>query len=175
MPARVQIVSPDPAFAESIAARVLRWGLSVTIESELARIGPSPGSQAMEVVLLDVRRPEDGTIGWLASLKRAFPGLEVILLNHTGRVAVSIEGMRAGASDELSAPFDLTALRESLFAALRRRKSRLGRARTALALRFERAMSAAAFAEEGEHEAAREMLADPGRPRRRGPRSGGNG
>lgn len=171
MRACVQIVSPDPAFAESIGARVHRWGLSVVVESDPERIGPRGGSRGVDVVLLDVRRPEDGVLGWLASLKRAFPALEVILLSAPRRVAVSIEGMRAGASDELSAPFDLAALRRSLFAALRRRKTRLGRARIALVERFERAMSAATFAEEGEHETAREILADDGTPGLRGPRS----
>jgi DNA-binding NtrC family response regulator len=174
MPALVQIVSPDPAFAESIGSHVHGWGLSVAIERELGHIPPpARRGRQVDVVLLDVRRPGDGVLGWLASLKRALPALEVILLTEAGRISVAIEGMRAGASDELSAPLDLAALRRSLFAALARRERRLRRAGASLLARFERAMSAVAFAEAGEQETARELLAGDGAARRRGKRNGG--
>jgi hypothetical protein len=75
--------------------------------------------------------------------------------------------MRAGASSELSAPFDLAALRSAVSAALRRRWTRLDRGPSLLA-RFQRAMDAATFAQAGEFETAREMLEDEGGRRRRG-------
>jgi hypothetical protein len=75
--------------------------------------------------------------------------------------------MRAGASTELSAPFDLAALRSAVSAALRRRKTRLARARPSLLERFQRAMSAATFAQAGEFDTARELLAEGDDPRHR--------
>jgi hypothetical protein len=74
--------------------------------------------------------------------------------------------MRAGASHELSAPFDTAALRSAVSAALRRRNKRLGGAKLSLLERFERAMSAATFAQAGEFDTAREML-DEEKPKRR--------
>lgn len=164
---RVHIVSGDVAFAGSLGQRLHEWGLSVAIESDFTRVTPSVAArERLDVVLLDVRRCEDGLLGWLSALKRALPALEIILLTLRGQVATSIAAMSAGASMELSAPFDLAALRSAVSAALHRRRKRLDAARPSLLERFQRAMSAATFAQAGEFETAREMLAEGGRSRR---------
>jgi DNA-binding NtrC family response regulator len=158
---RIRIVSPDAAFADALGRRLCGWGLQVVLERDLAAIAPGEASgERVDVLLLDVRRREDGLVGRLAALKEASPALEVILLTLPGQVAISIAGMRAGASSELSAPFDLAALRGALSAALRRRNQRLPAPRPSLRERFERAMSAATFAQAGELETAREILAE---------------
>ncbi len=165
---RVHIVSPDAAFAGSIGQRLDEWGLSVAIESDFRRVTPSAAArEQLDVVLLDVRRCEEALLGWLSALKRALPALEVILLTLPGQVATSIAAMSAGASTELSAPFDLAALRSAVSEALRRRRKRLDSARPSLLERFQRAMSAATFAQAAEFETARQILAEGGRPRRR--------
>jgi DNA-binding NtrC family response regulator len=167
--ARVHVVSPDAAFAGSIAGRLDGWGLSVAVEHDFTRITPAVAvDEQLDVVLLDVRGREGALLAWLRTIKQALPALEVILLDLPGHVATSIEAMRAGASAELSAPFDLATLRTAVSAALRRRSKRLDGARPSLLERFHRAMSAATFAQAGEFDTARELLA--GRPRRRGPR-----
>lgn len=161
MPARIGIVSPDAVFAESIAQRLRGWGVSVAVECDFTQAIPSAAAgRNLDLVLLDVRSCEDALLAWLRAVKHALPTLEVILLNLPGQVAVSIAAMRAGASAELSAPFDLAALRSTVSEALRRRNTRLGRARPTLRERFERAMSAATFAQAGEFETARELLGD---------------
>jgi DNA-binding NtrC family response regulator len=168
MPARVRIISPDAAFAESIGQRLRGWGVSVAVESDFTRVVPSVATdEQLDLVLLDVRRCEDGLLGWLSAIKQVLPALEVILLNLPGQVAISIAAMRAGASSELSVPFDLATLRSAVSAALRRRKTRLDHARPSLLERFERAMSAATFAQAGEFDTARNILADEDEPRRR--------
>lgn len=174
MPSRVRIVSPDAAFAESIGSRLAGWGLSVAFESDFGRITPSlVEEERVDVLLLDVRRPEDGILRWLSSIKGALPALEVILLSLAGEIGVSIEGMRAGASHELSVPFDTATLRSAISAALRRRNKRLAGARPSLLYRFQQAMTAATFAQAGEFETAREILEEDGPPpRRRGPKTG---
>lgn len=154
---RIQIVSADEAFAGAIARRLRGWGVRVAVQRELV---PDRGSEPLDVLLLDVRRCDDGLLGRLAAIKEASPALEVILLGLPGQVAVSIAAMRAGASSELSAPFDLAALRGAVSAALRRRKQRLPARRPSLRERFERAMSAATFAQAGELETARQILAE---------------
>ncbi len=154
-------MSGDAAFAESIGSRLELWGLSVAVESDLDRITPALVHEGhVDLVLLDVRRYEDHVLRWLSSIKQLVPALEVILLNVAGEIRVSIDCMRAGASQELSAPFDTAALRSAVSAALRRRKKRLAGARPSLLERFERAMSAATFAQAGEFETARELLDD---------------
>jgi DNA-binding NtrC family response regulator len=168
MPARVRIVSPDSDFAEAVGRRLHGWGLSVAVESDFRRVAPpAEGDEQDDLVLLDVRRCDDGLLGWLSALKQALPALEVVLLNLPGQVAISIAAMRAGASSELSAPFDLAALRRVVSDALRRRRKRLEGARPSLLERFHRAMAAATFAQAGEFDTARELLADDEPPGRR--------
>jgi DNA-binding NtrC family response regulator len=168
---RVHVVSPDPGFSGKGARRLQGWGASVAVDRDLARLtAPAPGAQP-DVVLLDVRREDDALLGGLALLKRAQPGVEVILLNLPGQVGISIAAMRAGASSELPAPVDLAALHATVSASLRRRGKRLRARRPSLLERFQRAMTAATFAQAGEFETARELLdeeQDP--PPRGGPR-----
>ncbi len=152
---RVHVVSPDPGFSGKIARWLHGWGACVAVESDLRL---TTADARADVVLLDVRRRDDALLAGLAALKRAQPGVEVILLNLPGQVAISIAAMRAGASSELSAPFDLAALRAEVSAALRRRRKRLGARRPSLLERFQRAMTAATFAQAGEFDTARELL-----------------
>jgi DNA-binding NtrC family response regulator len=167
MAARVRIVSPDAAFADAIGRRLGGWGLSVAVESDYRRLAPGEDGGHDDVLLLDVRRREDGLLGWLSALKQALPALEVVVIDLPGQVAFSIAAMQAGASSELSAPFDLASLRRAVSEALRRRRKRLAGARPSLLERFHRAMAAATFAQAGEFDTARELLADDGGPRRR--------
>jgi DNA-binding NtrC family response regulator len=168
--ARVRVVSPDPRLAGSLEPRLREWGLSVGIETDFARLTPSAARrERVDLVLLDARRCDEPLLAWLASLKRALPALEVVLLDLPGQVTSSIAAMRAGASAELSAPFDLAALRNLLEASLRRRSKRLREPRPSLLERFQRAMTAATFAQAGEFETARQLLAEGGRTERADP------
>lgn len=159
MPAHVRIVSHDLTFAEVVGSRLEGPDVDVAVESDPERLTPSlVRAEGVDLVLLAVDGHDERHLRWLQSVKRALPGLEVILLNLAGEIRVSIEGMRAGASKELTAPFDLTTLRRAVTAALRRRTRKAGRPRASLAERFERAMAAAAFAEAGEPGTARSIL-----------------
>lgn len=164
---RIQIISPDAAFAGAIGQRLHCRGVSVAIETDFRRVTPVAAEGRLDLVLLDIRRGEHALVGWLSAVKQAAPALEVILLNLPGQVAISIAAMQAGASTELCAPFDLATLQDAVSVALRRRKKRLDRARPSLLERFEQAMSAATFAQAGEFDTARELLGEGGAPRRR--------
>jgi DNA-binding NtrC family response regulator len=160
-PARIRIVSPDAAFAAAIGQHLRGWGLTVAIDGDLGAITPSVAAdEQLDLVLADVRRGEDAFLRWLSAIKQARPAIEVILLTLPGQVAISIAAMRAGASTELSAPFDVAKLRTAVSQALRRRRKRIAGARPSLLERFQAAMSAATFAQAGEFETAREILAE---------------
>ncbi len=159
MASTIRIVSTDTPFAESIGSRLERWGARVAVESDLERVTPAlVADEEVDVVLLDVRAPGAAVLRWLSAMRAIAPSVEVILLAAAGEVRISIEGMRAGASTELSVPFDTATLRSAISAALRRRRKRLGGARLSLLQRYERAMRAATFAQAGEFDTARELL-----------------
>ena len=157
MSSKIQIVSPDTAFAESIGQRLSEWGLSVSMETDLLGVTPAVISD-VDVVLLDIRKYEEKLIRWITSIRETLPSIEVILLNRAGEIKVSIEGMKAGATDELSAPFDTATLRDTVSAALSRRKKHIRSNKLSLLERFQQAMSAVTFAQSGEFETARQIM-----------------
>lgn len=159
MAATIRIVCPDLGFAETVGSRLRGRGVSVAVERDPERLTPTlADAEGVDLVLLAMSGREERLLRWLSSMRRALPALEIVLLNLAGEIRLSIEAMRAGASTELRAPFDLATLRRTVSDALRRRKKRLARPRGSFARRFERAMTAAAFAEAGEPETARDVL-----------------
>lgn len=162
MAASVQIVSVDISFAELLRAKLITWGIAANIGDEYlqsAQHGATEGK--IDVLLLDVRQQGALVLSRLASAREAFSGLEIVLINSPDGISASMEGMRAGAADELTAPIDAATLKKKIFAAVRRRQKALKAAagkKKSLVGMFEQAMAAATFAQAGEFDTALQML-----------------
>lgn len=154
MQATALIVSNDAGFAETMQALLQGWGLTVALSEESA---PPPGT---EIVLLDIRQAGNEGPHPLLAIREKMPAAEVILINRPDNIPLSIAGMQAGAADELIAPFDTSTLKNSISAALGRRKKRQGK--KSLLQRFGDAMAAATFAQAGEFDTAIAMLDSEG-------------
>jgi len=150
MQATALIVSNDAGFAETMQVLLQGWGLTVVLAEESA---PPPGT---EIVLLDIRQAGNEGPHPLLAIREKMPAAEVILINRPDNIPLSIAGMQAGAADELIAPFDTSTLKNSISAALGRRKKRQGK--KSLLQRFGDAMAAATFAQAGEFDTAIAML-----------------
>lgn len=146
------IVSSDAGFAETMRGLLQGWGMTVALSGEST---PSPLPET-EIVLLDIRQASNEGPHPLLAIKEKMPGAEVILINRPDNIPLSIAGMQAGAADELIAPFDTSTLKNTISAALRRRKKRQGK--KSLFQRFGDAMAAATFAQAGEFDTALSML-----------------
>ncbi len=151
MQATALIVSNDAGFAETMQALLQGWGLTVVLSGESAP--PHPGT---EIVLLDIRQAGNEGPHPLLAIREKMPAAEIILINRPDNIPLSIAGMQAGAADELIAPFDTSTLKNSISAALGRRKKRQGK--KSLLQRFGDAMAAATFAQAGEFDTAIAML-----------------
>ncbi|MFA6283214.1 MAG: hypothetical protein WC633_03665 [Desulfurivibrionaceae bacterium] len=154
MQATALIVSGDASFAETMRALLQGWGMTVALSGESALL---PGSGA-EIVLLDIRQASSKGPHPLLAVREKIPGAEVILINRPDNIPLSIAGMQAGATDELIAPFDTNSLKNSISAALGRRKKQQGK--KSLFRRFGDAMAAATFAQAGEFDTALSLLTD---------------
>lgn len=150
MQATALIVSNDAGFAETMQALLQGWGLTVVLSEESA---PPPGT---EIVLFDIRQADNEGPHPLLAIREKMPAAEIILINRPDNIPLSIAGMQAGAADELIAPFDTSTLKNSISAALGRRKKRQGK--KSLLQRFGDAMAAATFAQAGEFDTAIAML-----------------
>jgi DNA-binding NtrC family response regulator len=151
MQATALIVSGDAGFAETMKGLLQGWGMTVALSGESAP--PPPGT---EIVLLDIRQASNDGAHPLLAIREKMPAAEVILINRPDNIPLSIAGMQAGAADELIAPFDTNTLKNTISAALRRKKTRQGK--KSLLQRFGDAMAAATFAQAGEFDTAIAML-----------------
>lgn len=158
MPANALIVSSDPSFAATMRDILRPWGLGA---SHL----PAPTIQdvkGMAVVLIDIRQQAEERVAFLAGVKERWPGVEAILINRADNIQPAIAGMRAGAADEIIAPFDTETLKSKILALLARQG---GQKKRTLLQRFGDAMAAATFAQAGDFDTAIAMLDDPAEER----------
>lgn len=154
--AALLIVTNDEALREVLGGKLRQWGASV--HDHDPGEGQASLARAIDVILVDVRHHAEMMLSGLGGIRAAMPFAEMVLINSSGNVNASMAGMRAGASDELTVPFDMEALKQKMIDACRRSKRRHAKNMGSLITVFEDAMSAAAFAEAGEFETARSIL-----------------
>ncbi len=149
------IVDTDIGFRQSLCRHLVtapfqvfesegRWGLKKLIKKH-----------NIDVVLLSLSQLREDGLALLKRIKRFRPQVEVILINGTGQLSLSIEGMKLGAFDDILVPFDLNRLMARIKDAHQRKQEKAGRS---IFEQYQDAMTAAAFAEAGEPDMALEML-----------------
>ncbi|HSR36188.1 MAG TPA: hypothetical protein VLL73_03325, partial [Desulfurivibrionaceae bacterium] len=152
----------DQPFAELLCGKLQGWGLNATAGAE----PPQEAVQAAaagetDVILLDIRQQATATLNHLAAALKGKNGVEVVLINTAEGINASMEGMRAGASDEITTPLDAATLKKKIMAAIRRRqkakKAASGKKRSLWGM-LEQTMNAATFAQAGEFDTAMEFL-----------------
>lgn len=154
------ILSDDEALKATLGGKLVEWGAEVA----LLEIGSAiPTSQEpIDVVLIDVRQKAVETLHYFDMIKTTMPFAETLIINRSGNISASMEGMRAGAGDELIVPLDTAILQRKMKTAYdRSRKRQKKRSKRSLFAVFGDSMSAATFAQAGEFETALEMLKSP--------------
>ena len=121
---RILIVLQDNFFLETLADKLRQRKMSVlTADIGHGVLGIPSGTHA-DIVLLDARYKGKGTMRTLSSVKREQPDAEIILISSPDNIALSMQGMREGASDDITVPFDIEDLIEKVREALARKKTR---------------------------------------------------
>jgi DNA-binding NtrC family response regulator len=112
MSARVLIVVQEAFFLETVANRLRQHDMSVFAARNERQVLKVLSEQEVDVVLLDMRYPEEGedALQALAHVKDLRPAAKVILLSRPENIGLSMEGMRQGASDDITVPFDIETL-----------------------------------------------------------------
>jgi len=158
----VQIVSSDQPFAALLCGKLRGWGLTTATGTEYPQEAVQAAAAGeVDVVLLDIRQQAATMVSRLAAAMHGMTGLEVVLINTPEEINASMEGMRAGASDEVTTPLDAATLRKKIMAAIRRRqkaKKAASRKKRSLWGMLEQTMNAATFAQAGEFDTAMEFL-----------------
>lgn len=151
------IVSQDQALLDVLGGKLSQWG--ATVHKHHIGEFESREDRNVNVILVDVRQQAERIIDSLRGIRKAIPWAEMVLINRSGNIHGSITGMRAGASDELTVPFEMNNLKQKVTEACERSRMRSAVKHTRSLLNvFERTMSAAAFAEAGEFETAEQVM-----------------
>ena len=161
MNSTVLLVVNDSSFSQSLSGSLKRLKASVLTAANKREALEVCSSRDVDLALLDIRQKGKDAMQVLARLKKNQPETEVILLSDPGNIAIAMEGMRQGASEEITVPFDIDTFRKTVKNALRRRNAHIkaGRKRSLLEV-FADTMMAATFAEAGEFDTAQNICRD---------------
>ncbi|MFZ5765076.1 MAG: response regulator [Thermodesulfobacteriota bacterium] len=158
MDSAVFIETPDESFAEIISRTLKIKGIPTRSSEDGRDILTHLADCSIGVVLLDIRNHYEKALNVLRAIKHAAPETEVLLINRPYNIWIAVEGMRAGASDEITVPLDTEALAAKVTEARIRAASAKKAARKNIFRSFSNAMSAATFAQAGEFDTAIRML-----------------
>lgn len=154
MSSTVLLVAEDTFFLQNLSGILKRFKASFVTAANKHEALEACSSHEVDLALLDIRQQGKDVMQVLARLKKNQPSTEVILLSDPEHIGLVMEGMRQGASDDITVPFEVDLLRKKVKSALKRRKA--SRNRTLINV-FEDAMAAATFAQAGEHEIAQKI------------------
>jgi len=151
------IITGDDTLLRTLGGKLQEWGNKV-LHYDPFHPSVLP-KEEISVAMIDIRRNAQETLKRFSSLRSEMPFAETILINNDGNISASMAGMRAGASDELTVPFDMKGLKKTVSAAcLRSKKQQEKKKWRPLLHFFEKTMTAATFAQAGEFETAISLL-----------------
>ena len=118
----ILIVDDEKAILDMMAETVSRWGYNpITAEdsaSAIEKIHNSP----IDLLLTDLRLPDKNGIDLIKEIKEVDPTSKAILFTGYSGIDNAIDAFKAGVSDYLVKPVDLSELHEKIDNHLNRRK-----------------------------------------------------
>lgn len=120
MGARILLVEDEPGLVLTLTDRLVAEGYAV----EAARDGEAgllrATSEGFDLVILDVMLPGKSGLDVCRDLRQLGRGTPVLMLTARGQVADKVVGLKLGADDYLTKPFDMMELLARIEALLRR-------------------------------------------------------
>ncbi len=138
---RLLVVEDDPALAQALALALARRGFNVAQATNGRSALQRAITESFEIIMLDLTLPEMDGFEVLSEIRAKGFTTPVIVLTARGTVGDRVHGLRLGADDYLSKPFDLDELEARLHALLRRSKPGSVNRRVFGALRIDEAAS----------------------------------
>ena len=141
---KVLLVDDEVTFADTLAQRLkmrdLKVGTAYDGEEALSKVK----KEEPDVMVLDLKMPGMHGMEVLREIRKAYPEIQVIILTGHGTDKDEEEAKNLGGFDYLKKPADIDHLENKI--------------RKAFKEKIERAMTAIAFAEEGEFDTARGIM-----------------
>ena len=144
---KVLLVDDEQEFVETLAARLMLRDVEATTARNGEEALSAVKQEEPDVILLDLKLPGIDGMEVLRRLKQAYPNVQVIMLTGHGSEQDEEAARTLGAFDCLKKPVDIDALVPRIKDAFKRKLQLL-----------ERMTMAAALAEAGDSDTARQML-----------------
>jgi DNA-binding NtrC family response regulator len=151
------IVEMDGLFRLNLSERLRRVGFKVFEATLQTEIHNTLQRKNIDVAVLGLNGLGREGLHFLRTIKEIKPDTEVIVINSSHQLNLSIEGMKLGAFDDFLIPFDLDALIERIQDACRKKRENK-KSKRPLFKRYQDMMVAVSFAEAGESQMAQEFL-----------------
>lgn len=143
------IIEADPVFRESLANRLSGEGRRILFAGRITEAKKRVKRNKIDVVVLGLTLLRREGLAILKMIKKARPLTEVITINGSEQIALSIESMKLGAFDDFVGPFNIDALAGRIHDAWLHKRQREAEKKPLLH-RCMDIMAAGAFAEAGE-------------------------
>jgi two-component system alkaline phosphatase synthesis response regulator PhoP len=117
---RLLLVEDEPGLVLTLTDRLTREGYGVDTSSDGESALERAATEAFDLVLLDVMLPRMNGIDVLRELRRRGVETPVIMLTARGQVVDKVVGLKLGADDYVTKPFEMIELLARIEAKLRR-------------------------------------------------------
>jgi two-component system alkaline phosphatase synthesis response regulator PhoP len=124
---RLLLVEDEPGLAMTLTDRLTREGYTVDTTTDGESALERGASEAFDLVLLDVMLPQMNGFDVLRELRRRGMEVPVIMLTARGQVLDKVVGLKLGADDYVTKPFEMAELLARIEAKLRRAPVRTSR------------------------------------------------
>ena len=111
---RVLIVDDDVAILKVLSSQLAQAGILSSQANSGERALAVLDTQAVDVVLTDLRMPGMDGMALLSHIARGWPEVPVIVLTAHGSIQLAVESMKNGAADFIVKPFDHNVLIDTL-------------------------------------------------------------
>jgi DNA-binding NtrC family response regulator len=119
MAATILIIDDDRALRSFLSSILEDQGYEVLLAATGAEGEALLEVKPIDVVLLDLRLPDEDGISILRRIKQEEPDVQVIVLTAFGAVESAVEAMKLGAYDYINKPFDASELKLTIERALK--------------------------------------------------------
>ncbi len=121
---RLLLVEDEPGLVITLTDRLTREGYGVETTADGESALERATSEAFDLVLLDIMLPQMNGFDVLRELRRRGVEVPVIMLTARGQIVDKVVGLKLGADDYVTKPFEMVELLARIEAKLRRAPSR---------------------------------------------------
>jgi len=131
----VLVIDDDPRVRDSIGELLRSLGIDAQLFASVSDFLKSDNPEGPACLVLDVRLPGRGGLGFQRDLAAANRDLPIIFITGHGDIPMSVQAMKRGAIEFLTKPFRDQALLDAIEAGLARDRARIANEKALAALR----------------------------------------